>query len=178
MGQFTWSTVVCKAPFSSFLSIQINQPMLLVMLLSSLKIICTNVPQLPMLPMCQLWYRMNGTQRLFVLLLWTYECRPQYCLKLWKHPHEISKTTKCITMKFLPLVGTNMEAQNQKNFWHFLAWSVDYRPISRKSRHLEMQVLGMLISRNLAGLSILTSEMISENFRSISHRLAILQNNL
>ena len=32
----------------------------------------------------------------------------------WKHPPEISKTKKGITMKFLPHVGTHMEAQNQK----------------------------------------------------------------
>ena len=33
----------------------------------------------------------------------------------WKHPPEISKTTKGMSMKFLPDVGTHIEAQNQKN---------------------------------------------------------------
>ena len=32
----------------------------------------------------------------------------------WKHPSEISKTTKGMTMKFLPDVAIYMEAQNQK----------------------------------------------------------------
>ena len=88
----------------------------------------------------------------------------------WKHP-EISKTTKAMTTKFLPLVGTHMEAQNQNKILTYLAWSVNYRPKSRKSQFLEMQLLGMLTSRNFAGFSISTSEMIPENFRSISQRL-------
>ena len=33
----------------------------------------------------------------------------------WKHPPEISKTTKGMTMKFIPDGGTYKEAQNQKN---------------------------------------------------------------
>ena len=70
-------------------------------------------------------------------------------------------------MKFLLLVGTYMEAQNQKKNLTYLAWTANYRPKSRKSRFLEMQLLGILTSRNFAGLSILTSEMIPENFRSI-----------
>ena len=35
----------------------------------------------------------------------------------WKHPTEISKTTKGMTMRFLPLVGTHMKAENQKRFF-------------------------------------------------------------
>ena len=35
----------------------------------------------------------------------------------WKHPPEISKTTKGMSMKFLPDVGTYMEAHNQKKFF-------------------------------------------------------------
>ena len=41
-----------------------------------------------------------------------------------------------------------------------------------------MQILGMLTSRNFAGISIMTSEISPENFRSISQRLAFLHNNL
>ena len=33
----------------------------------------------------------------------------------WKHPPEISKTTKGMTMKFLTFVGSYMKAQNKKN---------------------------------------------------------------
>ena len=41
----------------------------------------------------------------------------------WKHPPEISKTRNGMTMKFLPLVGTYMEAQNNI-FFIYLAWSL------------------------------------------------------
>ena len=64
------------------------------------------------------------------------------------------KTTKGMFMKFLPHVGTHMEAQNQK----FL---------NKTSRH-----------PNFTKLSTLTSERNPENFRSISQRLALLQNYL
>ena len=43
---------------------------------------------------------------------------------------------------------------------------------------LEMHCLGTLSSQKFAGLLILTSEINPENFRSISQRLAISQNNL
>ena len=33
----------------------------------------------------------------------------------WKHPPEILKSTKGMTIKFLPDVGTHIEAKNQKN---------------------------------------------------------------
>ena len=36
-------------------------------------------------------------------------------------PHEISNATKGMTMKFLPLVGTCIEAQNQKDILTYLA---------------------------------------------------------
>ena len=55
--------------------------------------------------------------------------------------------------------------------------SANYRPKSQKKRFLEMQFLDMLTSRNFAELSMLTSEIIPENFRSISERLTVLQNN-
>ena len=45
-------------------------------------------------------------------------------------------------------------------------------------KFLEMQLLGMLTSRNFAGLFILTLEINSENFRSLSQILVILQNNM
>ena len=48
----------------------------------------------------------------------------------WKHPPEISKTTKGRTMKFLPLVGTHVEAQNQKQILTYLDWFVNYKPKS------------------------------------------------
>ena len=87
----------------------------------------------------------------------------------WKHPPEISKTRNGMTMKFLPLVSTYMEeAQNEIFFLTNLAWSVNYRQKSRKSQFLEMKLLSMLTSQHFAGLSILTSEMIPENLRSIS----------
>ena len=56
--------------------------------------------------------------------------------------------------------------------------SVNYRPISPEPRFWEMQLLGMLTSRHFAGFSILMSEIKPENFRSVSQRLAILQNKL
>ena len=58
-------------------------------------------------------------------------------------------------------------------YWHI--WPDHCRP---KSRFLEMQRLDMPTSRILAVLSILTTELNPENFRLISQRLAILQNNL
>ena len=82
-----------------------------------------------------------------------------------------------MTMEFLSDVKLSEEAQNQK-FFDILDWSVNYRPKSRKTWFLEMQLLGMLTSRNFEGLSLLTSEINPENFRSISQRLTILQNNL
>ena len=83
-----------------------------------------------------------------------------------------------MTMKFLPDVKLSEEAQNPKKNLTKLDWSVNYRPKSRKTRFVEMQLLGMLTSQNFSGLSLLTSEINPENFRSISQRLAILQNNL
>ena len=91
---------------------------------------------------------------------------------------KISETTERMTMKFLPDVKLSKEARNQKKFLTQLDWSVNYRPKSRKTRFLEMHLLGMLTSRNFAGLSPLTSKINRENFRIISQRLAILQNNL
>ena len=55
---------------------------------------------------------------------------------------------------------------------------INDKPKSRKTQFLEIQFLGMLNSRYFSGLSLLTSEINPENFRSISQRLAILQNNL
>ena len=49
-------------------------------------------------------------------------------------------------------------------------WSVNCRPISRKSWFLEIQLLGKLDSRHLAGFLILTLENDSENFRLICPR--------
>ena len=66
----------------------------------------------------------------------------------WKHPPEISQNTKGMSMKFLPHVGNHMEAQNQKIVLTYLAWSVNYRPKSRKSSFLEMQLLRMLTLQN------------------------------
>ena len=76
-----------------------------------------------------------------------------------------------MTMKFLPDVKLSEEAL-QKIFLTQIDWSVNYRQKSPKTRFLEMQLPGMLNSRNL------TSEINPENFRFISQRLAILQNNL
>ena len=86
-----------------------------------------------------------------------------------KIPPQISETTGHPTMNFLPDVKYSEEAQNQKNLTK-LDWSVNYRPKSRKTRFLEMQLLGMLTSRNFAGFLILTSKINPENFRSISQR--------
>ena len=90
-------------------------------------------------------------------------------------PPKISETTEPMTMKFLPDLKLNKEARIQKKN---LDLSVNYRPKSRKTRFLEMQLLGMLTLRNFVVLSLLTSEIDPENFRSISQILAILQNNL
>ena len=65
-----------------------------------------------------------------------------------------------MTMKFLPDVDIYKEARDQF-ILTYLAWSV-------KSQFLKMQPLGMLTSRNCAGLSILTSEIDPENFGLIS----------
>ena len=73
-------------------------------------------------------------------------------------------------------IGTFSLVPRVKNFE--LDWSVNYKPKSRKTQFLEMQLLGMLTSRIFAGLSPLTSKINPENFRLISQRLAILQNNL
>ena len=45
----------------------------------------------------------------------------------------------------------------------YLAWPVNHRPKSRKSRFFEMQLLDMLTLRNFAALSILTLEINLEN---------------
>ena len=37
-----------------------------------------------------------------------------------------------MTMKYLPLAGTHMEAQNQKKNLTYLAWSVNYGPKALK----------------------------------------------
>ena len=92
-------------------------------------------------------------------------------------PPKFSETTKVMIMKFLSNVGIHKEARNQK-FFYITCPVCKYRPKSRKTRFLEMTLLGMLTSRNFAGLSLLTSEINPENFSSISQRLAILQNNL
>ena len=72
------------------------------------------------------------------------------------HPSKILGTTGRMTMKFLAL----------------LIWSVDYGSAKSKNAQiacfLETQLLDMLASQNFAGLSILTSEINPENFRSIS----------
>ena len=39
----------------------------------------------------------------------------------WKQPPKTSETTKSITMKFLPDIGIDKEAQNQNKIWHY--WS-------------------------------------------------------
>ena len=56
-----------------------------------------------------------------------------------------------MTMKFLPDVSIYDEAKNEKKRLDILK--------SRKTRFLEMQLLGVTTSRNCAGLSVLTSEM-------------------
>ena len=61
------------------------------------------------------------------------------------------------------------------NFLTYLTRSLNYRPKFQKSRFLEMPFLGMLTSQIFAGLSILTSKMNPENFRSISQRLTNAQ---
>ena len=51
--------------------------------------------------------------------------------------------------------------------------------ISNKGNGIQRDLFSLYItSRNFAGLSLLMSEINPENFRSISQRLAILQNNL
>ena len=75
-----------------------------------------------------------------------------------------------MTIKFSINVGIYKEAQNQKK-------NIDKSgPVCKL--HSKMQLLGVLASLNSAGLSILTSEMNLENFRTISQRLAILEKRL
>ena len=83
-------------------------------------------------------------------------------------PPEISKRYdhEIFTTCWYPDGGT----KHKKNLT-YLTWSVNYRLKSRKFRCLEMQFLDKLTSQNLAGLSILTSEMNPENFRQIFHKL-------
>ena len=81
----------------------------------------------------------------------------------WKHPHEISKTTKGMTMEFLPVGGTHIEAQNQK-FFDITGSVCELLTKIQKIRFLVMELLGKLTSRNFAELSQLTSEMNPENF--------------
>ena len=69
-----------------------------------------------------------------------------------------------------------MEAQNQKQIdISVLVCELQTKilnvPISWMSWYLKRQLLGMLTSRNLVGLSILTSEINPGNSRSISQRL-------
>ena len=59
-----------------------------------------------------------------------------------------------------------LKQKNKKIFLTQLIWSVNYRPESEQTGTLQ----------NFTGLSILTSEIDSENFRMISPGLAILQN--
>ena len=95
----------------------------------------------------------------------------------WYHPRKISKTTGRMTMTFLPDIRLNEEARNQKKI--NITWLVcKLQTKIPKKRFLAMQLLGMLTSLNFAGLSILMSEIDPENFRPISSRLDILQNNI
>ena len=83
-----------------------------------------------------------------------------------------------MTITFLPDVGIYKEAQNERKILTNLVQYVNCRSQSRKIRLLEMKLLEMLTSRNFAALSLTTSKINPENFRSISQRLAILQINL
>ena len=84
--------------------------------------------------------------------------------------------------EIFPDVKYHWEARNLKKVLTYLIWSLNHG--SAKSINaqiaccLKMQLLDKIPSQNFAGLSILTSEIKSENFRSLSERLAILQNNL
>ena len=70
-------------------------------------------------------------------------------------------------MTFLPDFGIKKEVRKKKDLTN-----------TEKTDFQKMQLLGMLTSRNFARLSIFTSALNRENFRSISQRLAILQKNL
>ena len=100
----------------------------------------------------------------------------------WYNPPKISETTGCMTMKFLPNVwwgGTKSEIfldiswlvckLQTKIPQNLILRNTDQNPPKNDFK----QVLGMLTSPYFAGLSILTSEINPENFRSISLRLAI-----
>ena len=86
----------------------------------------------------------------------------------WSHL-EISGTAKGMTQMLVSIKRHEVEKLT------YLSWFVNYRPKFRKSWYLKMELLGMLTS---TGLSILASQINPENFRSISQRVAILQNNL
>ena len=85
-----------------------------------------------------------------------------------------SGSTKGMTLKILPDVGIYKWAQNRKNNYDITCLVCELR----KTEFLEMHFLRMLTSRYFAGLSILTSDIDPENFRLISPRLVILENNL
>ena len=53
------------------------------------------------------------------------------------------QTTKAMTRKFLQDVSIHKEGRNKKKLT-YLAWFVNYRPKSRKSRCLKIGMLGML----------------------------------
>ena len=87
-------------------------------------------------------------------------------------------------------VGIHKEARNKKRRY---IWLGLYKEVlaenktslvckiqtkSWKSWFLKMQLPGLLTSRNFSGGSVLTSQINLEIFRSISQRLAILQNSL
>ena len=81
-------------------------------------------------------------------------------------------------MKFLPIVGINMEAQNQKTSFDISSLVCRLQTkipkilifVNAKFRHVDFT--------NFAGLSTSILETNPKNFKSIVQRLAILQNNL
>ena len=99
----------------------------------------------------------------------------------WKQPHfppKISKTVKVWLCHFYQML-VPIRRHKSKILFDITNLICKLQTKIPKSPFLEMQLPGMLTSRNLAGLSILISEMNHENLSSLSHyRQAILQNSL
>ena len=82
----------------------------------------------------------------------------------WKKTIRL-ETTERMTIKFLSDIKLNDEARNQKiikDYWTALCIMSQQNP-----KFLEMQLLDIVTSQNVAGLSILKSKNDPGNFRLI-----------
>ena len=79
------------------------------------------------------------------------------------HSPKISRTAGRMAMDFLPDINNHREARNPKHILTKLTWSVNYGSTKSKNVQiacfLEMQLLDMLDSQNVAGLSLLRQKL-------------------